>query len=155
MISDLSLFYTEPTLFNGITWTRMDMNGVGSTAWRSRHGPPVPIGGDFLIESDARIAQISMMRLSPATCQAIRSNVAKMIPEADCYLFGSRTDDTLKGGDIDLLILTPEKLPLTQISRLRRSILNQIGEQKLDLVHFTTSSRHPFKLIALENAIAL
>lgn len=96
-----------------------------------------------------------MMRLSPATCQAIKSNVAKMIPEADCYLFGSRTDDSLKGGDIDLLILTPEKLPLNQISRLRRSILNQIGEQKLDLVHFTTSSSHPFKMIALENAIAL
>ena len=96
-----------------------------------------------------------MVRLSQATCQAIKSNVAKIVPEADCYLFGSRTDDTLKGGDIDVLILTPKKLPLTLLSSLRRSILNQIGEQKLDLVNFTTTSSHPFKMIALENAIAL
>ncbi len=80
-----------------------------------------------------------MVRLSQATCQAIKSNVAKIVPEADCYLFGSRTDDTLKGGDIDVLILTPEKLPLSLLSSLRRSILNQIGEQKLDLVNFTTT----------------
>ena len=79
-----------------------------------------------------------MVRLSQATCQAIKSNVAKIVPEADCYLFGSRTDDTLKGGDIDV-ILTPEKLPLTLLSSLKRSILNQIGEQKLDLVNFTTT----------------
>ena len=79
-----------------------------------------------------------MVRLSQATCQAIKSNVAKIVPEADCYLFGSRTDDTLKGGDIDV-ILTPEKLPLSLLSSLRRSILNQIGEQKLDLVNFTTT----------------
>ena len=96
-----------------------------------------------------------MVRLSQATCQAIKSNVAKIVPEADCYLFGSRTDDTLKGGDIDVLILTPEKLSLSLLSSLRRSILNQIGEQKLDLVNFTTTSNHPFKMIALENAIAL
>ena len=80
-----------------------------------------------------------MVRLSQATCQAIKSNVAKIVPEADCYLFGSRTDDTLKGGDIDVLILTPEKLSLSLLSSLRRSILNQIGEQKLDLVNFTTT----------------
>ena len=79
-----------------------------------------------------------MVRLSQATCQAIKSNVAKIVPEADCYLFGSRTDDTLKGGDIDV-ILTPEKLPLTLLSSLKGSILNQIGEQKLDLVNFTTT----------------
>ena len=80
-----------------------------------------------------------MVRLLQATCQAFKSNVAKIVPEADCYLFGSRTDDTLKGGDIDVLILTPEKLPLSLLSSLRRSILNQIGEQKLDLVNFTTT----------------
>jgi hypothetical protein len=52
-------------------------------------------------------------------------------------------------------LLTPEKLPLPLISSLKTAILNQIGEQKLDLVNFSTASTHPFKRIALENAVEL
>ena len=96
-----------------------------------------------------------VMRLSQSTCQAITSSVAKIAPEAACYLFGSRTDDSLKGGDIDLLLITSKKLSLRMLSKLRRSILNQIGEQKIDLVNFSQDSTHPFKKIALETAIKL
>jgi hypothetical protein len=95
------------------------------------------------------------VRISETTCQAIKSNVTMLAPESDCYLFGSRTIDTAKGGDIDVLVITPEKLPLPLISRLRRLILNQIGEQKLDIVNFPIDSKHPFKTVALENAIKL
>ena len=95
------------------------------------------------------------MRLSQATCQAIKGSVAMIAPEAVCYLFGSRINDSLKGGDIDLLLITSKKLSLPLLSRLRRSILNQIGEQKIDIVNFSEDSTHPFKKIALENAIKL
>ena len=78
-----------------------------------------------------------------------------MAPDAECYLFGSRTDDSTKGGDIDILVITPERLPLPHLSRMRRLILNQIGEQKLDIVNFPLASDHPFKRAALENAIRL
>ena len=78
-----------------------------------------------------------------------------MAPDADCYLFGSRTIDEAKGGDIDILVITPYRLTLPQISRLRRLILNQIGEQKIDIVNFPTSSDHPFKRAAFEKAIKL
>jgi predicted nucleotidyltransferase len=78
-----------------------------------------------------------------------------MAPDADCYLFGSRTDDAAKGGDIDILVITAESLPLPQISRMRRLILNQIGEQKLDIVNFPIASDHPFKRAVMENAIKL
>ena len=95
------------------------------------------------------------MRISETTCQAIKSNVARLAPEANCYLFGSRTKDTAKGGDIDILVITPEKIPLPQISRMRRLILNQIGEQKLDIVNFPITSNHPFMRVALDTAIKL
>jgi predicted nucleotidyltransferase len=49
------------------------------------------------------------------------------------FLFGSRVDDSAKDGDIDLLLITEEKLSLVSISRIRRLILNKIGEQKLIL----------------------
>ena len=45
------------------------------------------------------------MRLSNQTQQIIRKTVAEIFgQEANIILFGSRVDDTAKGGDIDLLI---------------------------------------------------
>lgn len=83
------------------------------------------------------------MRLSAETAHAIREQVSRIAPESDCYLFGSRVMDYARGGDIDLLLLTPEKLPLSQIRGIRRGILNVIGEQKLDIVNFPRSGMHP------------
>jgi len=95
------------------------------------------------------------MRLSKSIQKAILGSVSEVVPEADCYLFGSRTDDQKRGGDIDLLLLTPKELPLSLIRGVRRRILNQIGEQKLDIVNFTRESSHPFKTAALECAVQL
>ena len=54
---------------------------------------------------------------------------------AAVYLFGSRVDDSKKGGDIDLFIRTANKDGLFEkkirfLARLKR----QIGEQKIDVV---------------------
>lgn len=95
------------------------------------------------------------MRLSQSIQEAILGSVSEVAPGADCYLFGSRTDDRKWGGDIDLLLLTPKALPLSLIRGVRRSILNKIGEQKLDIVNFSRSSDHPFKTAALEHAVRL
>jgi predicted nucleotidyltransferase len=92
------------------------------------------------------------MRLSESIRSVIREQVSRMAPESDCYLFGSRAVDAGRGGDIDLLLLTPEKLPLSLIRGIRRGILNVIGEQKIDIVNFARSSSHPFKEAALEHA---
>lgn len=78
-----------------------------------------------------------------------------MAPDSECYLFGSRTLDNAKGGDIDLLLITPEKIAMRQILMLRRAILNQIGEQKIDIVNFPRTSNHPFLKIAMDGAIQL
>jgi hypothetical protein len=101
------------------------------------------------------IPHVSIVRISAQTRDAIKSHVTRLAPESECFLFGSRTVDTAKGGDIDILVLTPARLPLPRLSRMRRLILNQIGEQKLDIVNFPTASDHPFKRAALENAIKL
>ena len=95
------------------------------------------------------------MRLPPSTYSSIKICIQALAPDSESYLFGSRADDKAKGGDIDLLLLTEEKLPLPVISRIRRMILNQVGEQKIDIVNFSKSSDHPFKSIALETAVKL
>ena len=95
------------------------------------------------------------MRLSQSIYSSIKNRIQQSIPDADVFLFGSRVDDFGKGGDIDLLLLTDERLPLVFMNRIRRLILNDIGEQKIDIVNFTKSIIHPFKSLALESAIRL
>lgn len=95
------------------------------------------------------------MRISESIYSSIKSRIQESIPNAEVFLFGSRADDSAKGGDIDLLLLTEEKLSLVFINRIRRLILNDIGEQKIDIVNFTKSITHPFKSLALDSAIRL
>lgn len=54
---------------------------------------------------------------------------------ADIWLFGSRVDDTKKGGDIDLYIETDlEKNTIVAKLEMRRLIWPIFGEQKIDIL---------------------
>ena len=46
------------------------------------------------------------MRLTSKEVEIIKNQVYKIFKDAEIYLFGSRVDDNLKGGDIDLYIIT-------------------------------------------------
>ena len=46
------------------------------------------------------------MRLKTEEINAIKSTVHNLDQEATVFLFGSRADDSKKGGDIDLLVLS-------------------------------------------------
>jgi uncharacterized protein len=77
------------------------------------------------------------MRLTESQQEAIR-NTALEIFGSGCrlFLFGSRVDDSKKGGDIDLFIETKEdsatafKKKLLFLVRLKQ----RIGDRKIDLV---------------------
>ncbi len=72
------------------------------------------------------------MRLNPKQKTIICGVVQKYDANAEVYLYGSRVRDDLRGGDIDLMILS-HKIDLS----LRLSILADLkiglGEQKIDL----------------------
>jgi len=75
------------------------------------------------------------MRLNDKQIKAIKKYFKECFGEGDIYLFGSRTDDSKRGGDIDLYISTPNRDKLTAkklnfLVRLKRAI----GEQKIDVV---------------------
>jgi predicted nucleotidyltransferase len=57
--------------------------------------------------------------------------------EAEIRLYGSRTNDYLKGGDIDLLLILDKSKSATILLAQKHQILAQIkgliGEQKIDL----------------------
>ena len=68
-----------------------------------------------------------IMRLSRKEIEVILSIARKIYGESvKVYLFGSRTDDSKKGGDIDLLVRTPEG---------NKGVLKEIlGDQKIDII---------------------
>ena len=51
------------------------------------------------------------------------------------YLFGSRTDDTKRGGDIDLLVSTSDKKKgvLARV-RMIAALKRVLGDQKIDVI---------------------
>ena len=84
-------------------------------------------------DEDGVSRQIAPMRLSVDEARAIREEVRKFDPEAEIFLHGSRTNDSDRGGDIDLLVVS-DKLGFRELLRLRMAILDRIGWQQLDLV---------------------
>lgn len=93
------------------------------------------------------------MRLSDAERHAVLTAVRSLDPNARLWLFGSRVDDNKKGGDIDIAILSSH-LKRRDMMRLRRLILDDIGDQKLDLV-LASSSADPFFALAIQTGVPL
>jgi predicted nucleotidyltransferase len=46
------------------------------------------------------------MRLSQKEVDFIKSEILKFIPDAEIYIFGSILKDNIRGGDIDIYIIT-------------------------------------------------
>lgn len=79
------------------------------------------------------------MRLNPKERDTIaRAARETFAPGTAVFLFGSRTDDGRRGGDIDLLIETPQTLsPAEQVERRTRfvaRIWHELDEQRIDVV---------------------
>jgi predicted nucleotidyltransferase len=95
------------------------------------------------------------MRLKEEIAEFIRQYIKDNFPGARVYLFGSRADDNKKGGDIDVLILSSEKLSFSDLSKMRINFYKSFGEQKIDLINYSFTDENPFKKIALNQAVEL
>ena len=79
------------------------------------------------------------MRLTPQQAAIIRSAAREVFgADARVWLFGSRVDDSKRGGDIDLLIETCDRLaPAEMVQRRTRyaaRLYRSLGEQRIDMV---------------------
>ena len=93
------------------------------------------------------------MRLKDFELVAIRSTVKNLDEDANVYLFGSRVDDTKKGGDIDLLIMS-HKLTQENKRTIKIKLYEMLGEQKIDIV-LAADDTDPFVKLALETGVRL
>jgi predicted nucleotidyltransferase len=77
------------------------------------------------------------MRLSAQDAQCIRDTVGTVFgPQAHVWLFGSRTDPSARGGDIDLLVSVPHPVerPALLATQLAARLQMALGEQHIDIV---------------------
>ncbi len=75
------------------------------------------------------------MRLTQKERAAIKETFYKVFQKGEIYLFGSRVDDTAKGGDIDLFIRGCKKEEIKEKKiKFLVELKKQIGDQKIDVV---------------------
>ncbi|MCG6658069.1 nucleotidyltransferase domain-containing protein [Halomonas campisalis] len=100
------------------------------------------------------------MRLTDTQVDAIKDAVAEVLgPDARVYLFGSRVDDSRRGGDIDLYIeVHAPPMPgwLEAKVALQRCLWERLGPQRIDLL--IRSDEQPLRPIhrdALQQGVRL
>ncbi len=93
------------------------------------------------------------MRLTTQQVAAIRQIAAECFgDEALIYLFGSRLDDSGRGGDIDLYVET-EECEIARVLKAKYDFLaklkQRIGDQRVDVVVNYPSRRAPPPIVAI------
>jgi predicted nucleotidyltransferase len=84
--------------------------------------------------------------------EAIVEAIAKYDRHAEVYLFGSRTDDTKKGGDIDILVIS-DKLDSHSLFFIEEEIFKKIEEQKIDFVLSRSDLSNRFAKMILKKEV--
>ena len=92
------------------------------------------------------------MRIYPENAEFIKEAVQIYLPDAEVYLFGSRTRDHLKGGDVDVLVLGSRELKDREKREIKIAFYKKFGEQKIDIVSFERNDPAPFKQLVLLEA---
>ena len=99
------------------------------------------------------------MRLSPEQIAQIRQSAAESFgPEARVWLFGSRVDDSKRGGDIDLLVQSRALSADTALQskiRMLGLLEARLGERKIDIVIEQPGDVRPIVCVAHETGLAL
>lgn len=77
------------------------------------------------------------MRLTPDQIAALRRAIHEVAPEArQTFVFGSRIDDSARGGDVDVLVNfdQPVIAPAALAARVEVRAMRALGGRKVDVV---------------------
>ena len=75
------------------------------------------------------------MRLNENEIKSIKETFIKIFKDGEIYLFGSRLDDNIKGGDIDLFIINHKSKNILEDKLDFLVTLKQlIGDQKIVII---------------------
>ena len=96
------------------------------------------------------------LRLKPFQISAIKETASEVFgSETKVIIFGSRTDLSRRGGDIDILILTKNlENAFKKKLKFLAKLYSKIGEQKIDVI-ITDKPRKDIEKTAVETGIEL
>jgi len=96
------------------------------------------------------------MRLTPDQIKVILSVIHEMAgSRAKAWLYGSRLDQSRRGGDVDLLVQSTPEIGLLQRARIKNQLEEQLG-LPVDVVSAADEgSFRPFVRIAMAQGVQL
>lgn len=96
------------------------------------------------------------MRLTPHQAELIKAASQQVYGEnTQVFLFGSRADDSQRGGDIDLYIVPAQaETDLKQRLQLHALLQQQLGEQSIDLI-IAKDPQRSIEQQAIKNGVKL
>ena len=95
------------------------------------------------------------MRVKNEQAEFLKQSINDHLPDAAIYLIGSRVNDKLKGGDIDILVVAEKELTGQDKRDIKISFYKKFGEQKVDIVSFKKDEPSNFKELALLESVKL
>ncbi len=95
------------------------------------------------------------MRVKKIQTEFLKKSIKDYLPDAAVYLIGSRANDKLRGGDIDILVIAEKKLTGQDKRNIKLSFYKKFGEQKVDIVSFKKDEPSNFKELALLESVKL
>ncbi len=93
------------------------------------------------------------MRIKNNEIKEIKECINSLDEGAAVYLFGSRTVDVAKGGDIDLLIIS-KRLGYDDSIRIRKDLYEKLEEQKIHII-IARDTTDPFVKMAYREGVLL
>ena len=78
--------------------------------------------------------------------------IRRQLPNAEVYLFGSRANDQMKGGDTDILVIGERPLCHKERRNILIAFKKKFGAQKIDIVSYSKEDKSNFKKLALLEA---
>jgi predicted nucleotidyltransferase len=94
------------------------------------------------------------IRLTQKEIQVISDAVYGFDKNAIIYLFGSRTDESKKGGDIDLLVLSG-KINYGERRKIMAELIKKLGDRKIDLIVSDNPHKNIFTQFAYKHGVKL
>lgn len=94
------------------------------------------------------------IRLATEETKTISDTIYGFDKNAAIFLFGSRTDESKKGGDIDLLIISG-KILYNERRKIKLELLKKLGDRKIDLIIADNPDKNTFIQFAYKHGVKL